>query len=785
MAEKESVEQANPGYALGQLGRLLVTSESHADPATRERARLKMNKWQEIFSGMLSGALAVGSRTPVVGTPAWATLEVATGGFATGALLAAGPLRPHETARLGRLGRDGLDADAARAVLNASFLDDAGLAEIQSLLGSGCYRIEVPEEGALLVVAWLLRQGHGDAARAILEQLGPFLGRLRFYPLPAERPQTPTAVVHVQTVGEAGAELEMIPDNERALVQRDVLQVWNPLLDRLINLFVETVEGPLPAVTLGSGGQVQRDPGGAELIDGGWPCQIYPPGWRERAQTWLADYGRLRASHRPCRRLERAQEAGTRLRAALARCVADPRSLSGREVGAIRRMLALIAAARGLPDSPRSQALRQRQAQHAKLPTRRERAMLLRQRLRSYPQDAGLSALEPVLVPITQQESQRLGFPAERPLPASLHTWLLRCLDAPIEVLVDKGVIPSGEILARVVPQLSAQVGAAGIADETLRRLYTAIYQAFRRRRSLLLLNLESQVRLHELPWVAAITQFRVEDAGTRAGARRTLTELVRLALTAFPQVILPNKLLQEIRALCDRADVKVPIVEEIAADIFMGEFTEKYLQAAQQAAGLLRGSLYECYYGISYKQVQALRATPSGRKDVPGRAPQLYLLCCELAGEAKVGARQVARNGRILEQAQILTTHNLAPLTQALGLRELLQSELEALAQRCFTFVCCEQQRRFTHFRLRLHMHKNTAYAFRQMIFFLSLGPQSLVENFLRWAAQHLSAQPAEFQQRFGPTLRGLASAAVGDSPGAARFLGWVKEPTPAAPHA
>lgn len=777
MAENDSELRANPEYAIGQLGRLLVTAENHTDPATRERAHLKMAKWNEVFARMLSGALAVGSRTPVADTPAWATLEVMTGGFATGALLAGGALRPHEIERLSQLGRSDLRPDAARAVLNASFLDDAGLAELQALLASGCYRIEVPEEGALLVVAWLLGYGEGDAAREILAQLGPFLHRLRFYPVPAERPQASTAVVHVQTIQEAGAALSMQPENERAIVQRDVLQVWNPLLDRLVALFVETVEGPLPAVATDAAGRPQREASGAELLTGGWPCQQYSSDWPARAQQWLADYAQLRKRHPPCRRLDRPAETGTRLRAYLARCLADPRSLTGREVGEIRRMLALIAAARGLPGSPRCQALRERQSVHARVPTRRERAMLVRERLRAYPQDEGLSAVEPVLQPITHAESVQHGFPEGRPLPASLHTFLLRCLDAPVEVLVEKGVIPSGEVLARVIPQLSAQIGAAGIADESLRRLYSAIYQAFRRRRSLLLLNLESQVRIHELPWVAAINRFRIEDAGTRAGARRTLTELVRLDLTAFPHVILPNKLLQEIRALCERADVKVPIVEEIAADIFMGEFTEKYLQAAQHAAMLLRGSLYERYYGVPYARVLKLAVTPPARKKAPAQAKELYALCCELAAEGKVGPRSVARNGRILEQEQIVTTHNLATLTQALGLGESLRPEWPELARRCFTWICKEQQRPFTHFRLRLHMRKNTAYAFRQMIFFLSLCAEPVVADFLHWAATHLAAQPQPFRERFAPILGGLQAAAAGDSPGAARFLGWVKE--------
>lgn len=40
-----------------------------------------------------------------------------------------------------------------------------------------------------------------------------------------------------------------------------------------------------------------------------------------------------------------------------------------------------------------------------------------------------------------------------------------------------------------------------------------------------------------------------------------------------------------------------------------MGEFTEKYLYAAQWAGRVLAGSLYERYYGISYGEVQRIDA--------------------------------------------------------------------------------------------------------------------------------------------------------------------------------
>ena len=40
-----------------------------------------------------------------------------------------------------------------------------GAAVLCGMLASGCYRVNVPEEGALFVVAWLLAHGDPDQAR--------------------------------------------------------------------------------------------------------------------------------------------------------------------------------------------------------------------------------------------------------------------------------------------------------------------------------------------------------------------------------------------------------------------------------------------------------------------------------------------------------------------------------------------------------------------------------------------------------------------------------------------
>jgi hypothetical protein len=774
---------ANPGYALGQLARALRTSESHDSPEVRARAGRKVEAWTQVFEGMLTGALHVGSRVPVAGTPAWATLEVVKGGFATGNLLAGGNLQPHERDLLARI--PAVPPGAERAALNAWYLGDEGFADLARLLATGCYRVAVPEEGALLVVAWLVQHGHADRARALLDEIAPWFPRLRFYPVPDPRPLTAGAVVHRQDVGATIADLLTVGPARRLEQLREALEVWVPLYGRAVELFLATVPGTLPSLRLGPDGTPQRTATGALVIDGGWPCQHYPDGWQEQTRALLDDYRRLRLEHRLCTSPESRKGGLAALLRCLETCVAAPNDLTGRDVGRIRSILACVASKRGLPGSARWHLMRDRQARQVARPPRHALAALLRGRLEGLPADGGLACLDDVLAPTRAEEAGPFRVPVGHAIPEALADRVRRCLEAPVGVLVEQGIIPSGEELARVVPQITSQVRAAGIADPELRRLYAAIYAAFRRRRSLLLLSLQSQVKLTELPWVAAMDAFRADSGDTQRQSHELLAELTSLALTAWPQQILPNKLLQEVRTLAEGACLSLPIVDEVAADIFMGTFSEKYLHAAKKAGAMLEGSLYERYYALDYARVRGLRDVK--RSFWGARTSDGFIqMCTELAGEIGGNGWSVARNGKIIEQEQVLTTHNLAVLFDALGLAGRLGTPPDELALSCFAWVCKALQQRGS-WQARLRIVKNAAYAWRQMVFFLSLVPAGREELFLSRAEGRLREQPPGLQERMRPALEGLERAVRGlpveapPSPGrpggARRLLGWTTE--------
>ena len=775
MTQRHDKPRVNPGYALGQLERALrSTGETAAD---------KVRQWQRVLTGMFEGTLSHGSRTPVAGTPTWVTLEVAHGGFATGDLEAAGPLQAHESEKLCLI--DSSAGVTDRAALNAYYLSDAGRTELRKGLASGRYRVRVPEEAALLAITWLIDHGESERVEDVLDEISPFFDRLRFYPVPADRPSPSGDGVYVRPASGVVAALRSKRPKQSVEAMKEAIQVWTPLYDRAVELFVETVEGDLPRLATSETGDLVRRKDGNPIVEGGWPCRVFPDGWVERARSLGDQYEQERRTHRLSGKPEKAKENFARLRGYLTRCADDPQALTARDVGMIRKIVASYVTKHGAPGSEHLSTTRAAQERNASLPGHHELARTLASRIEARGADGGLPDVDRSLVPLTSEEAAGLGAEAGSTFPSSLTEKALRCLEAPIETLVARGIVRSSEGVAVLLPHITAQIRAAAIEDAELRRLYESVYRAFRVRRSLLLLDLESQVRLEELPWVAAIEPWVGSDDESRRSARAAMVRATRLSLESFPQTILPNKLVRELRALASAAGEQIPLVDELAADIFMDAFAASYLRSAQAAAPILAGSLYEHYYALPLDRVLALDDVEKTRFGAPS-SPGFAALCSELARAAKVGDWSVARNGTIVEQAQILTTHNLAQLVTGLDLLDELRPLFPELARRCFEWICRRQQLVMEDWYAEMQTVKNSGYAWRQMIFYLSMAHESELPRFLDWADEQLAKQREGFRDRFAPAMAGLHAVAAGrrfdgdgfdPASGGRRFLGWTLE--------
>jgi hypothetical protein len=761
-AESDGAPGIGAGYAMFQLSKALIAEESDPDPQARVRAGERIARWQQVVVHAMNGTAQYGSRMPFADVPAWATLEVATGGFATGHLLAGGETTEDERALAASIPgiRDGVE----RLDLNAWHLSDAGIEALQHRLRRGDYRIDVPEEAALPTVAWLLGQGRAEEARVLIETIAPFFDRLRFFPPPAQGLPVSAADVHVFAAGDVRQRLATLPGQARLAAQKRAIEVRLPLYDAAIAQVLATYKD-------------------------GWPCRQYPQGWHEQAAALCA---RFDATHQDVVRAGRTgKDRVAELFALLAQCARDPAALTGRHVGRIRRIVDDFVRKHGHPDSDGHRMHRAGQRRQVAAPAHHLIARAVSARLAHHPDNAGISDFASLSVPITAEEAEAFAVDEGTTLPPAIRRRLERCRSGTIAELIACGVITSGDTIARVLPALTAEISSAGFRDVSLRMLYAATYRAFRRRRSLLLLHLQHQVEIGELPWVAVVEHERQPDAIIADAARQSLVESAALTLSAFPYAIVPNKLLQEFRALANTAQLELPFVDEVAADIFMGTFSNKFTAAARRAARLVSGTLYARYYAIETDVLIALPDKPpvgakrSWWQRLPSGRDTLAALCARRAN-AQLGTWRPAVNGTILEQQQILTTQNLAPLFGDLDLKTLLRTRLDMLALSCFEWICARQRMRIEGHRARLVMVKNTAYAWRQMLFYLSMLDEPEQRSAIAAIETHFAAQPEVFRKRFMPAMLGLRLAAAGQrlpqhdaTPEGARvFLGWTTQP-------
>lgn len=708
------------GYPAWQLSRALTTATSHEDPATRKRAEKRVRQWAQVLEATMTHSIDYGSRQPIQDLPVWVTLKVVRGGFATGKAVADVPLGMDEVATATRLG-----IAPERGSLFAYYLSDEGLTEAQDLVASGEYKVEIPEDAALLTIAWLVHNGDRDAAWEVIDEVAPLADRLRFAPKKAPRSDVPIGLVYRITAGEARTALDSKRPNPRIETQREALTVWNPFTDRVLALWLENTDD----------GRVRADPDKA---------------WLAKAVTILEEYEELAQDHTLCQKHRHPKQNLAILLSGLREFV-ERGLLEPKLRGLVEHAVASMVSKRGLPGSPEHAALREAQMVVAGMPAYDALAAIVANRLAEADPAAGIT--DPLAFAIPVRPSERIAFEGAT-IPVTIVKVLRRAWAAPIRELIDAGVVPSAEVLAQLVPQLSAVIVAGNFEDESLGHLQAATYLAFRRRRSLLLLDLEKQVGISELPWVRAVAAYRTENNNEALSTARLIGQLT---LDSFPGVILPNPLIKELVHLLGEAHEDIPLVEELAADIFTGRFSEKFSRAAVLAGGLLRGSLYDRYYGIDYARLVA-RLTP-----ISSASQVLFDDMCWKRSGQKGSWWGVAKNGTIIEQAQVLTTHNLAALV-SFG----VQPELgwETLAERAISIT--EASLNGANIRPRpLASIKKAAYAWRQAIFFLSMAPDQ-AKTIITTAREKSLTSPA--MRRL---LTDLDSCLDGASP--RPFLGWT----------
>ncbi|MFE5556384.1 hypothetical protein [Streptomyces sp. NPDC056544] len=599
------------------------------------------------------------------------------------------------------------------------YLTDEGLARLWSMLDSGRYEVHAPEEAALLCVAWLVRAGETRAAAALVEELRPFAGEVRFAPHPAERPVPDADAVHVRTVGEVAGALARRAPRPGIEAQHEALTVWRPFEDELLDHWLRAGADAENGAGLSSGQCSGQDAGD----DAGEGAAL------------LARYRQLAATHTRCTKHLDPKSNPAVLRHALEERVAG-RELSPRLAGLLRHAVASMVAKRGRPGCAEHARLRRAQARQADRPAHHALAALVLRRLAPLDVSRGLEDVGPLIGPVTAEEAEECGLPTGTVVPASLRAAVSATRSAPLDTLLEHGLIPSAEVLGEVAEQLIATHTARGYADASLRTLIAATYRARRGRRYPLWWSPEHHARITGLPWIRAVAPWAADPVEQ---ARSTLRMLGEACVRAFPGTGLPNLHVRVLSQLAQLAALPVPFAAEPLADAYSGMATPAVLTAARTAAGLLRGTVYERYHGIDYAAVQEL----ADARDRYGFAR----LCAERAGRP---GQPLASDPAVIEQARILTTTNLATLVVHAGV--VPRGGWEGAARGAFTAATGPAT-----------TAKSTACAWRQLLFHLALCDADEQARALAWIDARAARLPAGAAARIALPLADLRLATAG----------------------
>ncbi|MEJ8640481.1 hypothetical protein WKI68_01635 [Streptomyces sp. MS1.HAVA.3] len=377
--------------------------------------------------------------------------------------------------------------------------------------------------------------------------------------------------------------------------------------------------------------------------------------------------------------------------------------------------------------------LRQTQARDVAAPAHHELAALVLRRLSPLDVSRGTANAGPLIGPVTAEEARESGLPAGTVVPRSIRAVVTAVSSAPLDALLERGAVPSAEVLSELSAQLIATHSAQGYADEALGALIAATYRPRGRGGYPLWWNLEHLAKIAELPWVRAVAPWGTDPV---EHARSTMRMLGEVCVQAFPGAGLPNLLVLALSRLARPAKLPVPFLAEPFADAYSGAPSADLLAAAETAAELLHGTVYERYYGIDFAEVRDLAVA----QDRAGFAR----LCAERAG--RVGG-SLATDPAVIEQARILTTFNLATLVRHVGIAP--RGGWEALARGAFTAATDPAA-----------TAKRTACAWRQLLFHLSLCRADEQVTVLAWIDAQFARLPARAAARIALPLAELRVA-------------------------
>ncbi|KAL0219107.1 hypothetical protein P9112_004760 [Eukaryota sp. TZLM1-RC] len=635
-------------------------------------------KFLQTVSGILDGSLSIGTRNPLNKAP-WLTAEILYGGFASGNLCAGGTIQPHERDYCSSMlsltspetSVDKLSKEEIRHSANTYFLTTTGNQLLLQMLNDCSYYCPTTEEGALLSIALLMSLKQFQEAEKIVKAITPFFSQVRFFPKPSTLtpPDLTSPFVHVFTVSQVLSILQSLKVKDSVQKEVDSVNQLVPLTDLLVNI-----------------ASVTQD-------EKGVPFSVKSREGECFYQDFIFLYENLSEKQKNSKRLRKSYRPFIQ---ACAVFFNQKKKVSTKLKNIIKNRMDGIMHKRGLPGSTQHQQIREQQRFKVnKVENYMKDVSNAREYCSSIVED------NPTLGLFLDNISNFYSFHFK------VQKTLRKAAYLSLKEVEDSEILSSCEQLAKVCHQMLIFSKISSYDEPSTQYLVYQLYSAFERRRSVLLFNLQSQVVIAEIPWFSALVKVLDSEIVSQRREEKEFEaakDVVFLYFKLFPFNQLPNKFISALRQFKINGN-SLKLVTELAVDIFENNFSPSFLQAVQANAKLLPklpNQLYTFYFDIDPEALQELK-----------KGYDLYELCASRIPNTDTLWFSTLRNGMIIEQTYVLSTMNLAQLCFVFNVDSaIIKSAVLKTAKFIIKSALSPKSKR---------VYKNTAYAFRQLLFYLS----------------------------------------------------------------
>ena len=562
----------------------------------------KNNDSVDALVGALEGKFIHGSRNPDINYPVWITKRVAHGGFYAG---------PKYELKEGEN--------------NTTILNEPGeMLKYANLIEFISHNLEGHEPLMIPTIAYLENNGKIKEANELKELIRPYVDNIRFYPITEEIMKTkkkPNVFASLETICQftnwcKDTYISNLNAEETLI---NTFKQKNDLKNKLIKLFRETII----------------------IVDKSeWPMQNVSQEWLEKARKLYND-NKWYSDDRCKRKRGSLYNLWLILQNIIPQQTVESSfpitRITGKEVRWIKIYLEA------------NKNLKYYNIEHLKI--KQQEAQSLLKHLNSINEER-LEKKHYEEIKEQYKDVEHVVFEK-----------LNKCVLYPLEELKELGYVPSSETFVELAQPMEAFLQTIDFdfkeditVEEHLKYL---LYKSFKNMRSLLLLNLESQLKINEIPQYNVLCKVYKKDKSSNS---LILSKLLLSYYTEwFPGDIMPNRVVKMFYNLLKSEDKNLGLCEEIACDIFQRRFGEKYDTSLNIAKNNMINTLYSEYF-----ELDDIYKNPLNLTNLSLTLKEKYY--------GNNNAYWTNSNGQQIHASMVLTTHNLTQLDRFLDNLDVLK---------------------------------------------------------------------------------------------------------------